>query len=207
MDLNAGVGFRHVLILIWIDFGNNFVMLGPCWWTWACCWCGLRLQRWIGKYCSSSGADSNWTWEWLWILWSALACWYWTEEPRLLFLRFWRAWQIEEFVTVRNHQWSSFYHISYPSYGLRLHKGEFVRFIHSRFLKLLLNLSLEEVQLILHVPVDVIETLFWMIVIAILALLVSEGWNHSAIEFLDFPSWILPSFCCWWTLWSNLSYS
>ena len=67
--------------------------------------------------------------------------------------------------------------------------------VHLRFLELLLYLSLEQVQFVFHVPINVvIETLLWMIVVAILPLFVCEPRYHLTIEFLNFTSCCFASF-------------
>ena len=84
-----------------------------------------------------------------------------------------------------------------PAECPRLNIRELVCPVHLRFLKLLLYLSLEEVQFIFHVPIDVvIETLLWMIVVAILPLFVCERRYHLAIKFLNFISCRFAPLCC-----------
>ena len=86
-----------------------------------------------------------------------------------------------------------------PTECPRLNIRELVCPVHLRFLKLLLYLSLEEVQFIFHVPIDVvIETLLWMIVVAILPLFVCERRYHLAIKFLNFISCCFASLCSSW---------
>ena len=67
--------------------------------------------------------------------------------------------------------------------------------VHLRLLKLLLYLSLEQVQFVFHVPINVvIETLLRMIVVAILPLFVCERRYHLTIEFPNFISCCFASF-------------
>ena len=69
--------------------------------------------------------------------------------------------------------------------------------IHLRFFKFLLYLSLKKVQLIFHVPIDVvIEALLWVIIVAILPVFVCERRYHLAIKFLNFISCRFAPLCC-----------
>ena len=44
---------------------------------------------------------------------------------------------------------------------------------------------MEDVQLVLHVPVDVGEALLGGVVVGVLPLLVRKRWDHAVIELLD----------------------
>ena len=61
-----------------------------------------------------------------------------------------------------------------------------ISLVHLRFFEFLFNLRLEKVQFILHVPIDVVKALFWMVVEAVLSFFISECRYHLTIKFLYF---------------------
>ena len=65
--------------------------------------------------------------------------------------------------------------------GSREHKV----FVHAWFAELLLNLCLENIQFVLHIPIDVGEALLRRVIIGMLAFLMSKHWNHSFIKLLN----------------------
>ena len=70
--------------------------------------------------------------------------------------------------------------------------------VHLRFAEFLLDLRLEDVQLVLHVPIDVGEALLRSVVIGVLTLFISKSRHHTIIVFLDFSSRILATFIGGW---------
>jgi hypothetical protein len=72
-----------------------------------------------------------------------------------------------------------------------LDKGEAVVLVDVRLGELLLYLLLEDVQLFLHVPVDVSESLFWSVIVAVLALLARKGRSHGRVELFDFARQVI----------------
>ena len=63
--------------------------------------------------------------------------------------------------------------------------------VHVRLAKFLLNLCLENVELVLHVPVKVGEALLVRVVICVLSFLVSEGRDHTFVVLLSFVQLVL----------------
>ena len=70
--------------------------------------------------------------------------------------------------------------------------------VHLRFAEFLLDLRLEDVQLILHVPINVGEALLRSVVVGVLTLFVSESRHHTVVVLLNFGSWILATFIGGW---------
>ncbi len=72
--------------------------------------------------------------------------------------------------------------------------------VHLRFAEFLLNLRLKDVQLVLHVPVDVREALLGCIVVSMLSLFVGKRRNHAIVELFDFCGWVIfAAFISWGT--------
>ena len=63
-------------------------------------------------------------------------------------------------------------------------------FIHGRLAVLLFDLRLEDVEFVLHIPIDICEALLCCIVECVLSLLISKGWYHAIIELFDFSGWV-----------------
>ena len=70
--------------------------------------------------------------------------------------------------------------------------------VHLRFAEFLLDLRLEDVQLILHVPINVGEALLRSVVVGVLTLFIGKSRHHTVVVFLDFGSWILATFIGGW---------
>ena len=58
-------------------------------------------------------------------------------------------------------------------------------FVHAWFAELLLDLCLENIQFVFHIPIDVGEALFRRVIIGMLALLICKHWNHIFIKLLN----------------------
>ena len=81
---------------------------------------------------------------------------------------------------------------------LLLDPGKHEVFVHGRFAEFLLYLRLEDVQLVLHVPIDVREALLGCVVVRMLTLFVGEGGDHALVVLLDLGSRILATFIGGW---------
>ena len=87
-------------------------------------------------------------------------------------------------------------HLGARSFNLWKAKG----FVHIRLAEFLLNLRLEDVEFILHIPIDISETLLRCVVKCVLSLLISKSWYHSIIELFDLGSRVFSTFILRWTL-------
>jgi len=79
-------------------------------------------------------------------------------------------------------------------------------FIHRRLPELLFDLSLENVEFVLHVPVDVGEPLLGRVVISVLPLFVGECRYHTIVELFDLGSRVFTAFICWGTFRSDFAH-
>ena len=64
--------------------------------------------------------------------------------------------------------------------------------VHFGLAKLLLNLCLKNVELALHVPVDVCKALLCCMIVCVLSLLVGERRMHALIVLLELDHRVLP---------------
>ena len=76
--------------------------------------------------------------------------------------------------------------------------GEDEVFVHGGLAELLFDLRLEDVEFVLHVPVNVREALLRCVVVCVLPFLISKGWDHTVIELLNLRGWIFATFICGW---------
>ena len=74
---------------------------------------------------------------------------------------------------------------------------EFELFIHRGLTELLLDLGLEDVQLVLHVPIDVGEALLGRVVVRMLSLFVSERGYHPFVELFYLRGRVLAALIGW----------
>ena len=67
-------------------------------------------------------------------------------------------------------------------------------------------MRLEDVELILHVPVHISEPLLGCVVIGVLALFISEGRDHTIVELFDLGGRVFAILSRGWTLGAYLAY-
>ena len=68
-------------------------------------------------------------------------------------------------------------------------------------------MRLEDIELVLHVPVYIGEALLGCVVVGVLSLLISKGRYHAIVELLDLRCRVLATLVSWWTLRPHLSHS
>ena len=73
-------------------------------------------------------------------------------------------------------------------------------FVHGGLAELLFDLRLEDVELVLHVPVNVREALLRCVVVCVLPFLISKGRDHTIIELLNLRGRVFATFVGWWAL-------
>lgn len=71
---------------------------------------------------------------------------------------------------------------------LREGQRKLVVSVDIRLGELIFDLRLEHVELLLHVLVNVVETLLGRVVVGVLPLFVGKGWNHCLVVLFDLES-------------------
>lgn len=80
-------------------------------------------------------------------------------------------------------------------------------FVHCWLTELLFDLRLKDIQLVLHVPVNIGEALLRSVVVCVLSLLVSECRNHALVELFNLDSRVFTVLVCGRTFWAYLAHS